>query len=96
MDWDIQAGIEQGGEASTPSLFKLPSGPWDGRSERLLPSIDQKVIFGTSPGNPVAKNLPANAGDTVRSLVWKDSTCCGGTKPVCSRTHALKQQKPLQ
>ena len=44
----MQAGIEQGGEASTPSLFKLPYGPWDWRSERVLPSIDQKVIFGTS------------------------------------------------
>ena len=32
-------------------------------------------------GGTVDKNPPANAGDTVRSLVWDDSTCCGTTKP---------------
>ena len=40
MDWDMKAEIKQGGEANTPSLFKLPCGPWDWRSERVLPSID--------------------------------------------------------
>ena len=32
------------------------------------------------PGGTVVKNLPANAGDTVRALVWEDATCCGATK----------------
>ena len=34
------------------------------------------------PGGAVVKNLPANAGDTVRALVREDPTCCGATKPV--------------
>ena len=34
------------------------------------------------PGGAVVKNLPANAGDTVRSLVREDPTCRGATKPV--------------
>ena len=34
------------------------------------------------PGGSVIKNLPADAGDTVSTLVWEDSTCCGGTKPM--------------
>ena len=34
------------------------------------------------PGGPVVKNQPANAGDTVGSLVWEDPTCCGANKPV--------------
>ena len=33
------------------------------------------------PGGPVVKNLPANAGDPVRSLVLEDSTCHRVTKP---------------
>ena len=34
------------------------------------------------PGGSVVKNPPANAGDTVRSLIWEDPTCSGTTKPV--------------
>ena len=34
------------------------------------------------PGGAVAENLPANAGDTVRALVWEDPTYRGATKPV--------------
>ena len=30
----------------------------------------------------VVKNPPANAGDTVRSLVREDPTCLGATKPM--------------
>ena len=33
-------------------------------------------------GDPVVKNLPDNAGDTGKSLVREDSTCCGATEPV--------------
>ena len=32
------------------------------------------------PGGSVVKNLPANAGDRVRLLIWEDSTCSGATK----------------
>ena len=32
------------------------------------------------PGGAVVKNPPANAGDTVRSLVREDPMCCGATK----------------
>ena len=31
---------------------------------------------------PVGKNLPANAGAQLQSLVREDPTCCGATKPV--------------
>ena len=34
------------------------------------------------PAGAVVKNPPANAGDTGRSLVRKDPTCHGATKPV--------------
>ena len=34
------------------------------------------------PGGAVVKNLPANAGDMVRTLVREDPTCRGATKPV--------------
>ena len=34
------------------------------------------------PGGTVVENLPANAGDTVRALVWEDPTCHGATGPV--------------
>ena len=35
------------------------------------------------PGGPVVvKNLPANAGDIVQSLVWEDSTCPRAMKRV--------------
>ena len=33
-------------------------------------------------GGSVVRNLPANAGDTVRVLVWEDPTCGGATEPV--------------
>ena len=28
------------------------------------------------PDGSVRKNLPANAGDKVRYLIWEDPTCC--------------------
>ena len=34
------------------------------------------------PDGAVVKNLPANAGTRVRSLVWENSTCHRATKPV--------------
>ena len=34
------------------------------------------------PGGPLVENLPADAVDNIRSLVWEDSTCCGATKPM--------------
>ena len=30
----------------------------------------------------VVKNPPAKAETRVRSLIWKDPTCCGITKPM--------------
>jgi len=38
----------------------------------------------------VVKNLPANAGDMVLSLVQGDSTCHGTSKPVCHNYGALR------
>ena len=34
------------------------------------------------PGGSVVKNLPANAGDTVSSLIQEDPTYCGAIRPV--------------
>ena len=54
-------------------------------------------------GGLVIKNLPANSGDMVRSLVQEDPTCPGATKPVhhnyrtcVPRARALQQEKPPQ
>ena len=33
------------------------------------------------PGGPVVENVPANTEDMGRSLVQKDPTCHGATKP---------------
>ena len=46
-------------------------------------------VFKTHPhrdfsGGPVVKNLPANGGDGVRSLVREDPTCLRATKLVAS------------
>ena len=38
--------------------------------------------FRDFPGGAMVKNPPANAGDTVRSLVWEDPPCRGAAKPV--------------
>ena len=38
---------------------------------------------GYFPGGAVVKNLPANAGTQVWSLVQEDPTCRGATKPMC-------------
>ena len=49
------------------------------------------------PGGLVVKNLPANAGDTVQSLVQEDPTCPGAAwacvpqlLSLCSRTQKPK------
>ena len=34
------------------------------------------------PGGSVVKDLPANEGARVRSLIWEDSTGCRASKPV--------------
>ena len=38
-------------------------------------------LTGDFSDEPVVKNLPANAGDTVRSLLWEDSICHRKTRP---------------
>ena len=63
------------------------------------------------PGGAMVKNPPANEGTWVRSLVWEDPTCCGGTKPVrhnyrarvpqllkpsCLEPMLRNKEKPLQ
>ena len=40
------------------------------------------ILKGGFPGGSGAKNLPANAEDIVRSLIWEDPTCHRATKPV--------------
>ena len=61
-------------------------------------------------GAPVVKGPPANAGDTVWSLVWEDPTSYGAAKPVTcnswahswqllkptAESHAPQQEKPQQ
>ena len=44
------------------------------------------------PGGAVIKNPPANAGNTVRSLIQEDPTCHGATKPVCHNYWACALQ----
>ena len=42
--------------------------------------------------NSVAKNLPANAGDMVQSLIWEDPICRGATKPMSPNYWACAQE----
>ena len=42
----------------------------------------KKYVLSGFPGGAVVENLPANAGDMGRALVWEDPTCCGATRPV--------------
>ena len=44
--------------------------------------MGQEVIKEGFPGGTVVESLPANAGDTVRALVWEDPTCRRATGPV--------------
>ena len=39
-------------------------------------------MAGDFSGGAVVENPPANAGDTVRALIWEDPTCRGATKPM--------------
>ena len=39
-------------------------------------------VAGVFPGGSVVKNQPANAGETVRSLIWEDPTCLGASRPM--------------
>ena len=43
-------------------------------------TIKNTHIWGL-PGGSMVKNLPANAGDRVRLLIWEDPTCSGATNP---------------
>ena len=57
-------------------------------SSELLLIISAKTIFKQDnildfPGGPVVENPPANAEGTGSVLVWEDSTCLRGTKPIC-------------
>ena len=52
----------------------------------MKPASKQRDSLSASmgcPGGPGGKNLPTSAGAQVRPLVWEDSTCCRGTKPMC-------------
>ena len=48
-------------------------------------------------GGIVARNPPANAGDTGRSLIWEDSPCLRAAKPMGHNysAHILQLQKPM-
>ena len=39
-------------------------------------------MYASFPGGSVVKNPPAKAETSVRSLIWKDLTCSGTTKPM--------------
>ena len=49
----------------------------------LLLKLIVKEYMLDFPVGPVVKNLPANAGTWVQSLVWEDFTCCRATKSMC-------------
>ena len=56
------------------------------RLEIQAGNINLKIIRGYFPGGAVVKNLPADAGTRVRSLVQEDPTCRGATKPMSLET----------
>lgn len=46
-------------------------------------SLSNTVHIGMDfPADPVVKDLPGNAGDVARRLVWDNSACCGAPKPT--------------
>ena len=47
-------------------------------------------------GGSAVKNLPANIGDTVRSLVQEDSMCHGTTKPMHHNYWSLSALAPTR
>ena len=51
-------------------------------STSLIIKCKSKLQWGVFLGGSVIKNLPANAGDTVQSLVQEDPTCRRATKPM--------------
>ena len=40
-------------------------------------------MFAGYPSGLVVKNPPANARDSVQSLIWEDSTCLKASKLMC-------------
>ena len=67
------------------------------RKEKQLPAVSVNWLFKTIsldfPGGPVVKNLPANAGTGVWSLVWEDPTCLRATKSTSHNYWALMLQR---
>ena len=47
-------------------------------------------------GGSEVKNLTANTGDTVRSLVQEDATCHGATKPMSHNYWSLSALVPTR
>ena len=41
------------------------------RRKQLVGFLSYRIGLEDFPGHPVVENLPANAGDTVQSLIWK-------------------------
>ena len=73
---------------------------WERTLQRLLSESETKQ---DPPGGVrIGTRMSINAGDTVRSLVRQDSTCCGAAKPTrrnlstCPRARAPQREKPLQ
>ena len=49
---------------------------------RMFSSLVKKIILDDFPGGPVDRNLPAEQGTQVQSLVGEDPTCHRATKPM--------------
>ena len=64
-------------------MVGLESGVATVENSMVVPQkVKHRITTWDFPGGTVVKNPPANAGDTVRSLVREDLTCRGATKPV--------------
>ena len=70
----------------------------------LIKALRRPVIknncFRGFPSGSVVKNLPANVGDTIQSLLWEVATSQGATKPMphllslCSRAQEPQLRSP--
>ena len=63
--------------------------------QMLVFTIAAKNCEWDFPGGLVVKNLLANAGDPVQSLLLEGCTCCGAPGPMCHNTEAERPRASL-
>ena len=84
----------QGPRSSVPLCVLFPQVHTSCPTNSFYSNSPFKTQLQAFTGGSVGKNHPDNPGDTGRSPVQEDSTCCGATKPQLL-THVLQLLKPV-